>query len=100
MAEPDDHGVPEVADAVGVGAQVLVVGARRDGRDRGVGRADLHERDDAMLAEGLRERHVKRLSPAAVVAEEVRRPARHLPEARHRGIAGRGPGLEGAQVGG
>ena len=61
MPEADDDGVTEVAHAVGVGAQVVIVGTVRDPVDRGSGRIDLDERDGAMCLKRLRVRHVERV---------------------------------------
>ena len=55
MPEADDHGVAEILDAVGIGTQVVIVGTGGDRRHGGIGRVDLHEGDDAVLPEHLRE---------------------------------------------
>ena len=48
MPEADDDRLAEVPDAVGIRAQVAVVAARGDLRDRGVGGIPLQDRDRAV----------------------------------------------------
>ena len=76
MPEADDDRMAEVPDAVGIRAQVDVVGAVGDRRDRREGGVDLHERDGAVRVGLLGERRREGLCPAAVVADEVRLLAR------------------------
>jgi hypothetical protein len=55
VPEADDDRMAEVPDAVGIGAQVDVVDAAGDRRDRRVGGVDLHAGDRAVIMHLLRE---------------------------------------------
>src|ERR1700694_4215720 len=94
VPEADDNRVAEIPDAVRIGAQVFVVVARGDSRDRSEGWIDLNVRDDAMTADQPRVGSIEGLSPAAVIAKQVRLPPSRPREVRDRLVGRRGTGLE------
>ena len=98
VPEADHHRVAEIADAVGKRAQVAVVAARGDQRDRGERRIYLHDRGRAMLADRLGERRLEGFPPAAVIPDEVRLPADRPGEVRDRLVGTGRPALVDAQV--
>ena len=100
VAEPDDHWAAERAHAVRERAQVAVVAAGCDPRDRGQGGIPLKQCDRAVPAHRGRERHLEWLAPAAVVPDQVRLLARRPGERRDRLVAARWSLLVDPQVGG
>src|SRR6266571_523687 len=100
VPEADDDRVAEVPHAVGIGAHVAVVVTGGDRRYRGEGGVDLHEWDDPVGADPLRERCRERLRPAAEVPDEVRLGVCRLREFRDRFVRGWRSDLIDAKVGG
>jgi hypothetical protein len=68
VPEADDDRVAEGPDAGGIRAEIAVVAAGGDRRDRRVAGVDLHEHDRVMTIGLLRERGGKGFCPATEVS--------------------------------
>jgi hypothetical protein len=100
MTEADNDRLAELTDAVRKRAQVAVVAASGDLRDRSKGGIPLHDRNRAVPVDGLSERSLEGFPPAAVIPDEVRLGARYLSETGDRLVGIGRSFLVNAQVGG